>query len=348
MVQKIIIGILAAALIAVCSVWGYSVWQKQQAGAPATQDLAAAAAALPKKLELAKPEDEAPKPAEAPAEEAPVEKADGTHFTYQYVEPRNTELMPAYKLAREIDILKQLPEVNQLDGWLMLPRQINFITAECGTTNAFYASEKGDVVLCYEMLDFLIRQGATFVQVNNGTARDQLDYLLANLRFLMLHETGHALVDMLDLPQTGREEDAVDQLATTLMLSFVSPDESSGDIAYKLQLAATFFMITDDGQHDMATYADEHSLGSQRYFNMQCMIYGHDPGKYLRIVTTGKLPEARALRCEDESKQITRNWMRLIEPHIAPRHRMTAEEERAKIEEIRRKQVENTQAPYMR
>ena len=40
--------------------------------------------------------------------------------------------------------------------------------------------------------------------------------------------------------------------------------------------------------------------------------------------------------------------MRLIEPNIAPKHRMTAEEERAKIEEIQRKQVDNAQAPYMR
>ncbi|SDY18458.1 DUF4344 domain-containing metallopeptidase [Lysobacter enzymogenes] len=342
MVQKIIIGVLAAALIAVCSVWGYSAWQKRQAAAPAP----APAAALP-----------APKPAEtaAPAEIAPVaaqaaqeEKADGTHFTYKYVSPRNPELLAMYNMASEIDILHHLPEVNQLDGWLTLPRPINFITAECGTINAFYARDKGDVVLCYEMLDLLVRQGAAVVQANGGSTGDQLKYLMANLRFLMLHETGHALVDMLDLPQTGREEDAVDQLATTLMLSLVSSDESDGDIAQNLQMASNFFLLTDGGNHDMATYADEHSVGAQRFFNLQCMIYGHDPGKYLRIVTSGRLPEARALRCQDESKQITRNWLRLIEPNIAPRHRMSLEEEQAKVQAIKQKQVENSTAPYMR
>lgn len=31
------------------------------------------------------------------------------------------------------------------------------------------------------------------------------------LLWIFLHETGHALADLLDLPLTGREEDAVDQ-----------------------------------------------------------------------------------------------------------------------------------------
>ncbi|UZW60630.1 DUF4344 domain-containing metallopeptidase [Lysobacter enzymogenes] len=345
MVQKIIIGVLAAALIAVCSIWGYSTWQKQQAAAPAPVAAPAAAVVEPAKpVDAALPVETAPVAAEAAA----TEKADGTHFTYKYVSPRSPQLLSIYNMASEIDVLRNLPEVNQLDGWLTLPRPINFITAECGTINAFYARDKGDVVLCYEMLDMLVRQGAAIAQANGGSTRDQLKYLMANLRFLMLHETGHALVDMLDLPQTGREEDAVDQLATTLMLSFVSADESEGDIAQNLQLASNFFLLTDSGNHDMATYADEHSVGAQRFFNLQCMIYGHDPGKYLRIVTSGRLPEARALRCEDESKQITRNWMRLIEPNIAPKHRMTREEEQAKIDQIKQKQVENAPAPYVR
>lgn len=343
MVQKIIIGVLAAALIAVCSIWGYSTWQKQQA-AVAVPPPAPVAAPAAKPLDAALPAETVPVAAEIPVQE----KADGTHFTYKYVSPRNPDLLAMYNMASEIDILHHLPEVNQLDGWLTLPRPINFITAECGTVNAFYARDKGDVVLCYEMLELLVRQGAAIAQANGGSTGDQLKYLMANLRFLMLHETGHALVDMLDLPSTGREEDAVDQLATTLMLSLVSADETEGDIAQNLQLASNFFLLTDSGNHDMATYADEHSVGAQRFFNLQCMIYGHDPGKYLRIVTSGRLPEARALRCEDESKQITRNWLRLIEPNIAPKHRMTAEEEQAKVQAIKQKQIENTPAPYMR
>src|SRR5690606_4146412 len=34
----------------------------------------------------------------------------------------------------------------------------------------------------------------------------------ASLEFILYHEAGHALVRRLDLPITGREEDAVDQL----------------------------------------------------------------------------------------------------------------------------------------
>jgi hypothetical protein len=334
MLQKIIIGILAAAVISVCSIWGYTVWQRTQAPPPVP------VAVSPKPAEAAKA-DTAIAPVAAPL---PFEQADGTHFTYNYLPPRDPDLLAMYDMARKIDVLRQLPEIDQLDGWLMLPRPINYVAAQCDTVNIFYARDKGDIVLCYEMLELLVRQGLTIAQANGGSARDQLDYLLANLRFLLLHETGHALIDLLDLPATGREEDAVDQLATTLMLSFVSTDESRGDIAQKLQLASNFFLITDDGQHDMASYADEHSVGAQRFFNLQCMVYGSDPDKYPSIVASGRLPAARAQRCAEESRQITRNWMRLIGPHIAPRHRMSAEEERARIEEIERKQAQNRNA----
>ncbi|MBW8811309.1 MAG: hypothetical protein JF591_21390, partial [Lysobacter sp.] len=90
MVQKIIIGILAAALIAVCSIWGYSAWQAKQAAAPVVAPIAAAAAVPVKPVEaITPPADVVPVAAEVPAE-----KADGTHFTYEYVSPRNPDLLP--------------------------------------------------------------------------------------------------------------------------------------------------------------------------------------------------------------------------------------------------------------
>jgi hypothetical protein len=43
-------------------------------------------------------------------------------------------------------------------------------------------------------------------------------FILGNTVFTLHHELGHALIDQLDLPVLGREEDAVDHLATIMML----------------------------------------------------------------------------------------------------------------------------------
>src|SRR6185295_2240523 len=49
---------------------------------------------------------------------------------------------------------------------------------------------------------------------------------IAAMVFVFYHELGHALIDIYDLPVTGREEDAVDQLATVMLLETWDGEES--------------------------------------------------------------------------------------------------------------------------
>ncbi|MEK9752119.1 MAG: DUF4344 domain-containing metallopeptidase, partial [Rhodospirillaceae bacterium] len=43
-------------------------------------------------------------------------------------------------------------------------------------------------------------------------------FVTGNVVFTLLHEAGHALIHMLDLPTLGREEDAADNLAALRMI----------------------------------------------------------------------------------------------------------------------------------
>ncbi|MET0549041.1 MAG: DUF4344 domain-containing metallopeptidase [Xanthomonas sp.] len=346
--QKTLIAILLFALLAVSGAWGYSTWKAQQPAAAAAAPVAPAAKpAAPAQVAQVAPSD-ADKTASAtpaPAAEAPA--AGGVKFTYEYVAPKNPDLKDAYDFAVDIDILHRLPEVNAMDGMLMLPGPLHLIAAECGQINAFYSPAKHELVMCYEMVDMLVKVGAGLGEQNqdqNFSAR----FLLANARFIMLHEFGHALIDMLKLPSTGREEDAADQLASSLMLMFMAPNESPGILAENLRLAGLFFMLNTKEQYGAADFADEHSLGQQRFYNLMCMLYGHDPAKYLRLVTSGMLPEDRALRCQTESNRITTAWAQLLLPHIAPKYRMSGEEAQRTYDEAKRKQEENTTSPYVR
>jgi hypothetical protein len=275
-------------------------------------------------------------------------KGDGTHFAYEYVAPKNPDLQPYYQLARDDDILHHLPEIQAIDGLLVLPRPIRFLTAECGEPSAFYVEERAEVVMCYETMRVLLERGKELEKdqkLGDGYPRKYLD---ANLRFIISHETGHALIRMLDIPATGREEDAVDQLATTLMLRFAGKDESSATVAENLRMASNWFLARSTGAYNLDAFADEHSLGEQRYFNLQCLLYGSDPVRYVGIVAEGNLTEARAQGCPAESRRVSHAWLRLLLPYVAPKFEMTEEKANQAFERRERERNRNASVPYVR
>jgi hypothetical protein len=363
--QKILIALLATALLAVSGAWGYMTWKQRQPATPApaatTPAGPASAAATPPSPTGAPASGDAPAstdvatdgPAAAnpdaaePAAPAEPASAGGVNFTYEYVPPRDPALREAYEFAVQTDLLHRLPEVNSMDGLLMLPGPLHLIAAECQQTNAFYSPDKHELVLCYEMVEMLVKVGSDLGAQNQDDGYSAR-FLLANTRFIMLHEFGHALIDMLSLAATGREEDSADQLASSLMMMFTDPTESPSALAQNLRLAGLFFMLNSKEQYGAADFADEHSLGEQRFYNLMCMLYGRDPAKYLRLVTSGMLPEDRAQRCPTESQRITSSWAKLLVPHIAPKFQVSGEEAQKRYDEAQRQQRENAASPYVR
>ncbi|MFT4256135.1 MAG: DUF4344 domain-containing metallopeptidase [Pseudoxanthomonas sp.] len=279
----------------------------------------------------------------APVEAAPSEtpQADGAHFSYAYQPPKSPELEPFHQLAAGEDLLRKLPEIQATDGMFVLPKPIRYVIAECGQPDAFYAPDKGEVVVCYETMKVLLERGQQLAREQDLDEGYPRRYLIANLRFILLHETGHALIQQLDIPVTGREEDAVDQLATTLMLRFAGADESPGEVAANLRMASNWFLVRSTGAYNLDAYADEHALGEQRYFNLQCLLYGSDPARFSSIVSEGSLTEGRARLCPAESRRVGKAWMRLLLPYVAPEHEMTEEKAADALQRRARVRQEN-------
>ena len=250
----------------------------------------------------------------------------GPAFEYEYRAPRSPALQPVHARVRERDLLHHLPEVQAIDGMFRLPRPLRYVTAECGEFGAFYKPADAEVVLCYETLQTLHERGEAQQRALGLDPDHPLRYTRANVRFIVLHETGHALVDLLDLPVTGRQEDAVDQLAAMLMLHFADVDETPAQVIDNLRMAADQMLSRSTGAYDLDAYADEHALGEQRYFNLQCLIYGTDPVEYAGIVAAGDLTPARARICPRETQAVGRAWLRLLLPHLAPKYEMTEDE----------------------
>ncbi|KAF1692550.1 hypothetical protein CSC62_14245 [Pseudoxanthomonas jiangsuensis] len=247
-------------------------------------------------------------------------------FEYDYLPPASPGLQEIHERVLEADLWRQVPEVQAIDGMFALPRRLRFLTAECGGADVFYHPDRAEIVLCYETLRALYEQGQAH-QLAMGLGEDHpLHYVRANVRFMVLHETGHALVELLDLPVTGRQEDAVDQLAAILMLRFAGLDETPAQVIDHLRLAANWMLSRSTGAYDLDAYADEHALGEQRFFNLQCLIYGTDPEGFAGMVDAGDLTAARAASCPRETRSASRAWVRLLVPHLAPGYEAYGEE----------------------
>lgn len=245
----------------------------------------------------------------------------GLRFVYHYFPPEDPKFNYAYKWATDTHLFLNIPEIDGLDGLFVTPRPLHYVTRQCNTINAFYDKKNGAVFLCYEMIDSLLQMGQALSKGASDPKALTIEFVQDNLRFILLHESGHALIDLLDLPAVGREEDSVDQLAAVLLLSHVDDKESKNDITRVLQLASVWFKVNSQSSSspDTASFADEHSLDAQRYFNLLCMVYGLDPENNSSIVDNGMLPKERAARCPDEAAKINRSWARLILPHFSPR-----------------------------
>ncbi|NLT06713.1 MAG: hypothetical protein GXY03_10445 [Solirubrobacterales bacterium] len=129
--------------------------------------------------------------------------------------------------------------------------------------------------------------------------------------FVLAHEIGHLLVDQLEIPVTGREEDAVDGFATYLLAN--DPDFGPRSaLAAALQFVG---MAQDGGRPRIEDYADEHSVTMQRAYQFMCWVYGSDRKRYRGLVGRDGLPRSRAARCAAEWRQLNSSWSRLLAPH---------------------------------
>lgn len=192
-----------------------------------------------------------------------------------------------------------------LNETFALPHDVYIAAAECGESNAFYDSEKKQLLMCYELyaeFDELFK-----AEYPKEAERDEA--VSGAFIFVFFHELGHALIDVYELPITGKEEDAVDQLSTWILTDGTDDGEL---IAINGAIA---FALLGDANKDLPFW-DEHSLGQQRFYNTICLIYGNNPEKYADFVKNGTLPKNRAGRCTNEYAQIDRAWSKLLAPFV--------------------------------
>ena len=197
---------------------------------------------------------------------------------------------PLHRIAKELNAAVAMPQV------------VTLRYAECEEANAYYDPAKREVTLCFELIEQLAEDFGAQLDDDSELA----EAVSGAYSFIVLHEVGHALVDVLKLPITGREEDAVDQLSAWLLIG-----DEQGDGAV-LSAAAAFSMNGELHGVGDSDFANEHSLDQQRYFNMVCWVYGRDPERHRDLIEITGLPVARAERCKEEYERLDASWRRLL------------------------------------
>jgi hypothetical protein len=247
----------------------------------------------------------------------------------QYNEPTSAKYRPIYERLKNRKLLEQLAAFLsplKLQGVLVLSLEEGDPRA-CGGPNSYYDGA-GTLHLCYSWFYYLENEVAKeyprepnepFTQTSLGLIPGvtRAEVIVGGAVGVILHELGHALFDIQDVPLFGREEDGADQIAALIMLQF------GKDVA--LTTIKGFFnvwhhfnaerMRAQKGEIKPYQEADEHSIDIQRAYNFLCIAYGKEPEAFQELADR-MLPRIRKANCADEYKQVAFAFRKTLLPDI--------------------------------
>lgn len=226
----------------------------------------------------------------------------------EYREPRNPVHTHISKTLREQRVLERLAK---FAAPFRLPRDVLMKVEGCdGEVNAFY--EDGVIKICYEYIEYIYQN--TPKEPVAGGLRPQ-DAVVGPMVDVVLHELGHAVFDLLEIPLLGREEDAADLFSAYVQLR-VGRDEARVLILGIAFLGRKEIEASMAKSLELKEFAKEHGLPAQRYFNVLCLAYGFDRKLFEDAVTRWHLPEERAENCEAEYQTFDHAYRALIQPYV--------------------------------
>ena len=235
---------------------------------------------------------------------APVQAQGKGSFKHQYdpvTDPNHAKLREDAMKARILELIAA-----SLNQEIIIPVDITISLVECNVANAYYYPDQKRIHMCYELLDHFY----TIFRPIASSEEDLHRKVYGATAHTFFHELGHALIDVLELPVTGKEEDAVDQLSTFILINGGDEGETAA-----INGANAFLLESQSGNNTNTAFWDEHSLNQQRFYSILCWIYGRDTAKYKHFVPEF-LPEQRAVRCPSEYAQIEKSWLKLLGPHL--------------------------------
>ncbi len=225
----------------------------------------------------------------------------------EYVPPKNPDHQKIYDMLKEHHALEKLQEIFSPFN---LPIDVTLKTVGCdGVDNAWY--QRPTLTICYEYLDSMLKTAPKETTPAGITPQDAV---IGQFFYVVGHEMGHCMFDLLNVPLFGRPEDAADEFSTYLMLK-LGKDQARrlvGGAAYTYKDYVEIKKVAVP----QTAFADVHGAPMQRLYNMLCMAYGADPKDYGDLIDKGYLPAQRAKSCHNEYGELNFAFQQLIVPHL--------------------------------
>ena len=256
---------------------------------------------------------------QASAQKPPVKKPLEKRVKVYYEPTQGSSFLVWHDSFKEDRFLETMGKV--VNDVFRMERQLTLSLRNCGVTNAFYSSERKELILCYQMLDYLYKSYAD--SIPDPT---ELGEKIGNvLSFIYFHEIGHAMIDLLDIPLTGKEEDAADYFSFYFLASNEVPEGVKATMeganfflqSYQKMVNDTAYQrLKKEGKEPELPFWDEHSLDMQRFYTIAALIYGSNPEKYDYFIGSGYLGNRRPAIAIAEYKKIKKGWDRVLKPYI--------------------------------
>lgn len=140
---------------------------------------------------------------------------------------------------------------------------------------------------------------------------EALRFAINNSLFTLYHEVGHLLIDKLELPLLGREEDAADNIATWMLLQKGTPEANQAleDAAKGWMMSGTLYGDT----YDDDDYAAGYTPDRHRSMQIVCMMVGADGSAFRPVANSFSMPADRQSNCHFDYEVIDRSLRTLLE-----------------------------------
>ncbi len=168
-------------------------------------------------------------------------------------------------------------------------------------------------------VDFAYVQAAAltaYAEAAGGSADDQavidiVNYVAGMSIYVVYHEFGHALIQELEIPVIGTEEDSVDIFAAIYMIA--EEDDPVLDAMIGSVVEARFDQ--DAAAGGFVAGWDSHSGSEQRAYQVLCMLIGADYDGWHQTATEAEMPEQRQKDCKWEYAKAEKGWDALLGGH---------------------------------
>jgi hypothetical protein len=237
-------------------------------------------------------------------------------FTVEYADVQQEIYRERQRKFQNLQSFEKLAQ--KLNQTLIIPQNIKIVLDECGTVNAYYKPSEHSIFICHELIDRftnVFKKDEQNHQLDKNTLPIETKVaqsVAGTIVFTLFHELGHTLIEELDLPVTGKEEDTVDEFST-IFLSELGQEEAA-------LAAAVQFGLSGKGeinQHPQnLPFWAEHSLNYQRFYSIICLVYGKNPEEYADLVAKIGIPKERQNSCQLDYNKKVKSWRTLLQPHL--------------------------------